>query len=158
MRFIVIVLFSVAGTFAFSVQGQIFSKKVNRLDESGKRTGKWITYWDEEEKIPMSYATYKDGREHGVSKEYHNNGRLRLKFRYRKDRIRVKYYTRERKLEQKGWSRLEYNAEDTHYYWHGKWKFYDTTRRKIIRVSHYEFGEEVAPPGTSGSVSTGTTE
>lgn len=158
MRLIVLVLITFTGTFAFSVQGQIFSKKVNRLDENGKRTGKWITFWDEEEKIPMSAATYKDGREKGVSKEYHNNGKLRLKFRYHKDRIRVKYYTRDRKLEQKGWSRLEYNAEDTRYYWHGKWKFYDTTQRKLIRVRYYEFGEEVSPPGTLDSISSGSSE
>ena len=122
--------------------GQFWKRKLNRLDEEGRRTGKWITYWDEEEKIPMSKARFERGREVGVSKEYHANGNLRLKFRYQRDRIRVKYYSQDRKLEQKGWSVIEYNVNDTHYYWHGKWKFYDTDR-KLQRVSHYSNGEEV---------------
>jgi antitoxin component YwqK of YwqJK toxin-antitoxin module len=133
--------------FFFSLQGQCWKKDVNRLDEEGRRTGKWVSWWDEEEKVPMSRARFRDGREVGVSKEYHYNGKLRLKFRYARHRIRVKYYSQERKLEQKGWSVIEYNEADTHYYWHGKWKFYDA-RHRIQRVSYYSNGEEVAIPGT----------
>jgi antitoxin component YwqK of YwqJK toxin-antitoxin module len=124
---------------------QFWKKKLNQLDEDGRRTGKWITYWDEEDKIPMSKASFKEGREVGVSKEYHANGNLRLKFRYHGDRIRVKYYSQDRKLEQKGWSVIEYNEKDTHYYWHGKWKFYSPSR-KIQRISYYSYGEEIATP------------
>ena len=91
----------------------------------------------------MSMAYFKDGRETRLSKEYHINGKLRLKFRYYKDRIRVKYYTESRKLEQKGWSVIEYNEDDTHYYWHGKWKFYNNGR-KLERVALYENGEEIS--------------
>ena len=120
---------------------QLFNRHINQLDENGRRKGKWITYWDEEKRIPMSKATFENGREKNVSKEYHMNGNLRLKFRYHKDRIRVKYYSKERKLEQKGWSVIEYNTEDTHYYWHGKWKFYNENR-KLERISFYSNGEE----------------
>ena len=131
---------------ALPVKGQFWTKKLNRLDENGKRTGKWITYWDEDKTVPMSMARFKNGREVGVSKEYHANGKMRLKFRHQKNRIRVKYYSQDRKLEQKGWSVIEYNEIDTHYYWHGKWKFYDANR-KIDRISYYSKGEEIAPPG-----------
>jgi len=127
-------------------QAQLFNKSLNEFDEQGKRKGKWITFWDEEEKIPMSKARFKDGREVGVNKEYHINGNLRLKFRHYKKRMRVKYYTENRKLEQKGWSIIEYNAEDTHYYWHGKWKYYNS-KRKIERICHFENGREVVPSG-----------
>lgn len=123
--------------------GQFLKREKNQYDDNGKRKGLWISYWDDEEKIPMSVATYKDGYEVGVSKEYHQNGNLRLKFRYNINRIRVKYYDEERKLEQKGWSVIEYNEVDTHYYWHGKWKFYDK-KGKLERIGTYEKGEEIA--------------
>lgn len=130
---------------AFPASAQFWKRKMNRLDQDGRRTGKWITFWDEAKRVPMSKARFKEGREVGVSKEYHINGNLRLKFRYHSDRIRVKYYTADRKLEQKGWSVIEYNETDTHYYWHGKWKFYGPGR-KLQRVSHYSNGEELAMP------------
>ncbi len=130
--------------FLIPAQSQFFRKSINKVDENGRRKGKWITYWDEEEKVPMSKATFNNGREVGVSKEYHINGKLRLKFRHQGDRIRVKYYDEQRRLEQKGWSIIEYNESDTHYYWHGKWKFYNK-RRKLERIAFYENGEEVHP-------------
>lgn len=124
---------------------QFFKKQGNRVDEQGKRKGVWKSYWDEEDKVPMSMARYKDGREVGVSKEYHINGKLRLKFRHQNGKIRVKYYDEDRRLEQKGWSVIEYNEEETRYYWHGKWKFYDENR-KLVRIACYEQGAEVEDP------------
>ncbi len=123
-------------------QAQLFHRKVNRYDENGKRTGLWVNYWDDEKKIPMTKNHFKDDRETGVCKEYHNNGRLRLKFRYYKDRIRVKYYDENRRLEQKGWAVMDFTEKDIHYYWHGKWKFFDKNR-KLLRVALYRNGEPV---------------
>ncbi len=77
--FILIPVFSTA---------QLIHKKVNRYDENGKRTGLWVNYWDEDEKIPMSKNHFKD---------------------------------------------------DIHYYWHGKWKFYDQDR-KLIRKTIFKDG------------------
>jgi antitoxin component YwqK of YwqJK toxin-antitoxin module len=137
-------IFSVYGC---SIYSQLFHRPINQYNDSGRREGLWISYWDEEKKVPMSLAHYKNGYESGVSKEYHINGKLRLKFRYYKKRIRVKYYDAEaagRKLEQKGWSIIEYNKEDIHYYWHGKWKFYDMNG-KVSRIASFQFGEEVIP-------------
>lgn len=129
-------------TIVLPARSQLFKKHLNQLDENGLRKGNWITYWDDEKEIPMSKARFENGREVGVSKEYHMNGNLRLKFRYHKDRIRVKFYSKDRRLEQKGWSVIEFNEEDTHYYWQGKWKFYDD-RRKLARIAYFEKGEEV---------------
>lgn len=124
-----------------SLQAQLFKKKTDQYGEDKKRTGWWISYWDDEEKVYMSKAKFAAGEEIGTSKEYHQNGNIRLKFRHQKNRIRVKYYSEYRKLEQKGWSVLEYNAKDTHYYWHGKWKFYDE-KRKLVRTAFYQNGAE----------------
>ncbi len=122
--------------------GQLCPKKINRFGEDGLKTGKWITYWDDDKKIPMSKAKFEHGRETGVSKEYHQNGQIRMKFRHYKNRIRVKYYNKDGQLEQKGWARMDYSENDVHFYWHGKWKFFDDNR-KMIKVSYYENGEEV---------------
>ncbi len=58
---------------------QLFRKKVNRYDESDKRTGLWVNYWDEDEKIPMSKNHFKDDIHyywHGEWKFYDQDRKL----------------------------------------------------------------------------------
>jgi len=134
---VLIILFS-------NLQAQLFHRKTNQYDTSGKRSGLWITWWDDEARIPMSKARFKEGKETGVSKEYHQNGTLRLKMRYFKhNQVKVKYYNENRQLEQKGRAVFEYNRSDIHYYWHGNWKFYDT-HHKIKEFAIYYKGEELS--------------
>ncbi|MCD4697539.1 MAG: hypothetical protein K8S16_15025 [Bacteroidales bacterium] len=125
-----------------NLQAQLFSKKLNNFNEEGLKEGLWKIYWDEEKNVPMSKAHYKDGRETGVNKEYHISGKLRLKSRYDKKRIRVKYYYENRKLDKKGWAIMEYNENDIHYYWHGKWKYYNENG-KLIKIADYRKGKIV---------------
>lgn len=136
------IILAISFSGIFTAEAQLFKKSINAYDDDGQRKGKWISYWDEEESVPMSKAKFKNGREIGVSKEYHINGILRLKFRHAPQRMRVKYYDENRKLESKGWAIMEYNEADTHYYWHGKWKYFNT-KRKIERISYYEHGKEM---------------
>lgn len=140
IRWVILLMFFLFSSASYC---QFFGKNKNKYDENGNRKGLWITYWDDEEKTPMSVARFKNGYEAGVSKEYHQNGNLRLKFRHHKNRLRVKYYYEDRKLERKGWSVIDYNEADTHYYWHGKWKFFNENR-KLNLVSHYLDGKEVS--------------
>ena len=137
----IVFLAIIAICYMGSLQAQLFKKKINQYGEDKKRTGWWISYWDDEEKIFMSKVKFEAGEEIATSKEYYQNGNIRLKFRYQKTRTRVKYYSEDRKLEQKGWSVLEYNKKDTHYYWHGKWKFYNE-KRKLVRTAIYQNGAE----------------
>ena len=124
--------------------GQFYKRKINAYNENGQRTGLWLTYWDDDEKVPMSRTIYKNGYENRVSKEYHQNGKMRLKFRYFKDgRLKVKFYNEDRVLEAKGGAVIEYNKADTHFYYQGKWKYF-SSKRKLIRVGWYEHGKEVA--------------
>ena len=137
------IIFIIILTFGWiNSYNQIFNRAINEYDENGKRKGLWTAYWDEEDKIPMSRAKFKDGYEINVSKEYHQNGKLRLKFRYYKNRLRVKHYNQNGQLEAKGWAHLEYNKQDSRFYFHGKWKYYDE-RRKLIRIGWYENGHEI---------------
>ncbi len=119
---------------------QIFKRKFNKSDENGKRQGLWISYWDDDEKILMTKYHYKNGWETYTCKEFYDNGKTRLKFRYYKNRIRVKYFDKDRQLTQKGWSKWDITEEDLHYYWDGKWKFYDEDK-KLVKVEIWEMGE-----------------
>jgi len=136
-------LLSVIFLFSTASYGQFLKRPKNQFNENGKRKGLWITYWDVDEKIPISKTKFKDGYETGKSKEYLQNGNLRLKFRYQKNRMRVKYYNPNGTLEKKGWAVIEYNKVDTHYYWQGKWKYYNENR-KIERISFYENGRDIS--------------
>ena len=126
---------------ALGLEAQLFKKKINQFDKDGLRTGLWKTYWDEEKKIPMSIANFEKGRETGICKEYHNNGKLRLKSRYIKGKIRMKYYGENRKLISKGWAVIDYTSGDIHFYWHGKWKYFNK-HHQLVKISIYENGNE----------------
>lgn len=127
--------------FGSNLKAQLFKKKINQLDQGGLRTGIWRTYWDDEKKLPMSFAHFEKGRETGVCKEFRNDGSLRLKSRYDQTRIKIKYYDEKRKLEKKGWAIINYTTEDIHFYWQGKWKFFNKNH-KLIKTCFYENGQE----------------
>jgi hypothetical protein len=61
---------------------------------------------------------------------------------YYKNRIRVKYYFENGRLDHKGLSKIDYSGQDKHYYWHGKWKFFDN-ERSLNRTAIYENGKEI---------------
>lgn len=119
---------------------QLFHPNLYEFDDNGKRHGRWIEYYDNNSTVVSSNIKYRHGYEDGICRFYHPNGELRLKWRYYKKRIRAKYYYESGKLEQKGWSKIEYGGEDTHYYWHGKWKFYDENK-KLVRTANYKNGK-----------------
>lgn len=119
----------------------LFNQQTNSIDTCGLRQGMWKTYWDDAGSIPMSKAWFKDDKEY-MSKEYHCNGRMRLKMKWYDERIKVKYYDTLRVLEQKGWARYESSSKEIHYYWHGKWKYFEN-KRKQARTTQYRNGEEV---------------
>ncbi|MCF8367692.1 MAG: hypothetical protein K9G76_01525 [Bacteroidales bacterium] len=121
---------------ALHLQAQFLSRKTNQFNNNGLKQGKWISFWDETCMIPRSIAVYKNGKETGKCYEYYRNGEVRLKFRYQLNRIRVKYFSEEGIRQQKGWAIMEYTKDDTHYYWHGKWKFYDE-HGKLINITFY---------------------
>lgn len=123
--------------------GQFRQPKINLLNDNGSREGLWIDYYDEENNIISSKIRYKNGNQTGICKFYHPNGNRRLKWHYYNNRIRVKYYFENGRLDQKGWSKIDYSGQDTHYYWHGKWKFFDD-HRKLIRIGFYQNGEEIS--------------
>ena len=127
---------------SFSLSGQILHRKMNAYNSEGKKDGLWITPFPNDSSQISSREHYKDGYEKGVCKHYHSNGVIRIKWRYYKNRIRAKYFSEARQLELKGWSKIDWTTPQIHYYWHGKWKYFDENR-KLINVAWYENGDEV---------------
>jgi len=119
-----------------------FKLEVNRYDAQGRRQGKWITWWDDDHKIPMNIERYKDGRERGRCRYYYMDGTKRLQFNAYKDgRMKVKYYTESGRLEKKGWAVMKYDPTEIRYSWNGSWKFYENGR--LVKKTVYKMGEEV---------------
>ena len=137
-------IFLLIGIFCFlascSINNNLLHKKVNQRDENGLRKGIWISYWDDNQKIPMSKAWFKNDKEY-QSKEYHINGKLRLKMKWKKDGwIKVKYYDTLRHIEEKGTARIEFNKDDIHYYYEGWWKYFNS-KHKLIAKRLFSIGE-----------------
>ncbi len=114
-------------------------KYYNKMDENGKRTGLWLSHWDTEKTVYHSKFHYKNGRETGVNKMYNQDGKLVAKERHLKGRIKMKSFNKSGKLQRKGWARIDFNAEDLHFYWDGRWKFYGEKHR-LTGISVYEKG------------------
>lgn len=122
---------------------QFWKRKLNQVDNESRKKGLWIDYWDKDKKQIMTKYHFKNGRETKVCKNFHPNGKISIKFKYIKDRIKVKYYNEEGKLTQKGWSIIKYE-EKIHYYWHGRWKFYEPGHR-LVRKALYMNGALINP-------------
>lgn len=138
MRFTIIILLIALSLPAYA---QFWKRKTNQFDENGKKHGFWVEYLDSEHVDISGKGKFEHGRESGKWIHYHFNGKRRLKYKYLKDDIKVKYYYTNGKLEQKGRARIEYTKKDVHYFWEGEWKFYDDKRR-LQKVMLYEDGIE----------------
>ncbi|MFC2106973.1 hypothetical protein ACFLRY_01430 [Bacteroidota bacterium] len=123
------------------VNAQFFKKKINQFDSEGQRKGEWIEYWDKDEQHISAKGKFENGDPVGKWKYYHYEGKRRLKFKYQKDRIKVKYYHESGRLDHKGWARMEYTEKEIHYFWEGLWKYY-SPKGKLVRTALYENGEE----------------
>lgn len=124
--------------FSLPADAQLFKK--NKKQDS-LRSGKYIEYGYEDTTVVVTKGRFKDGRPCKTWKYYYEDGIIRMKIKYR-DRLKIKYYTQSGRLNQKGYAMLDFNAADTHFYWHGIWKYYDD-RRKLYRIAIYENGAEV---------------
>jgi Uncharacterized protein conserved in bacteria len=118
---------------------QFFHRKVNKFDKNGLRQGLWISYFDSDKKAIAGIERFKDGKEFGVCRYYHPNGKLRLKFKFRNNDIKVKYFDEKRKLTSKGTAIMENTTKEIHYYWVGQWKFYGQ-RHHIKSIAIYQKG------------------
>jgi len=128
-------------TLSIGSYAQFFSRKVNQLDEKGRRQGRWITWQDSARRLPSSKSWFRDGMEYRTTRYYHPNGKTRLKLKYKGDSIiRVSYYDTLGHLTHKGRALRLYSPTEIRYCWDGEWKYYDG-RGKLINAVIYRKGE-----------------
>jgi antitoxin component YwqK of YwqJK toxin-antitoxin module len=123
-----------------SVEAQLFRKHKKPANDS-LRSGKYCEFWDSDSSTISVKGNYDKGLACKTWKYYYSDGTLRMKVKYR-DNLKIKYYTLSGKLDQKGYAVLDLNAKQIHFYWHGRWKYFDD-RRKLYRIAQYENGVEV---------------
>lgn len=124
--------------FTIPAEAQLFKK--NKKQDSLK-SGRIIEYGGDDSTTIVTRGRFKNGRPCKTWKYYWDDGTMRMKIKYH-DRLKIKYYTTSGRLDQKGYAMLDFNAADTHFYWHGRWKYYDD-RRKLYRIALYQDGAEV---------------
>jgi antitoxin component YwqK of YwqJK toxin-antitoxin module len=98
--------------------------KLNQMVNK-QREGKWITI-DTLDSIYNTNGKYSKGKEIGTWK-YFYNGRLVQKEKYHKSICNTTFYYPNGKIMKKGNTKSESNEKEDHWYYLGKWYFYDKT-------------------------------
>lgn len=105
------------------------------------RDGKYYEYWDKDSTKINARGHFCAGTPCKTWKYFNSDGTRRMKVKYR-DQLKIKYYSASGKLNKKGFAMLDINSQEVHFYWHGRWKYYDK-RRKLYRIAIFSYGEEI---------------
>lgn len=100
--------------------------------------GKFVSV-DSLEYLYVIKGRHKKGVQVGKWKYYYNSI-LDRKEIYKGNTCFTKYFHKNRKLKQKGYTKIEYKKVETHWYYHGNWKYYNS-KRKLIVIKNYQKGE-----------------
>lgn len=122
---------------------QVYSqKKINRYNKHGQRTGKWITYNDSAKLSKSIEGRYRNGNSKGTFYFYTLGGILERKEVTRFKILKTSLYYADGKVQFKGKARIDNEIDKIHYYFFGKWTYYDTTGQ-ILKYVYYEKGKQV---------------
>ena len=116
------------------------AQKINRLNKNGERTGKWITYIDDEKKIKSFEGKFRSGNTKGKCYYYNNDGLLNRTEISRFKKMKTTFYHPNGNLKLKGNARFENLPDKIHYYFYGKWKSYNESG-KLDKYCFYEQGK-----------------
>jgi antitoxin component YwqK of YwqJK toxin-antitoxin module len=108
--------------------------KINQM-VNHQREGMWITT-DTLDSIYVTKGRYRKGAEIGTWKYFYNN-RLVQKEKYCKSICKTTFYYPNGKIMKKGTTKMESNAEGDHWYYFGKWSFYDKNG-KLDSIEDYK--------------------
>lgn len=126
--------------FLFFFIFEASAQKINRLNKKGNRTGKWITYIDDEKKIKSFEGKFRNGITSGKCYFYHNDGILNRREINRFKKIKTTFYYPSGNVKLKGNARFENLPDKIHYYFYGKWKAYNDSG-KLVKYYFYEQGK-----------------
>ena len=113
------------------------SKHVNQYKD-GRKNGKW-TYKSK----PGGYSVgkYRKGIEKGTWKYFEQDKLYRVE-RHRGNTSSIKFYYPGGRISSKGETRMDTTLTDVHWYYHGKWTYYNE-RGKVTEIRTYEKGKIV---------------
>lgn len=118
--------------FFVACKESFYLGRINHEDKEGNNHGLIITWWDDEQNVPMMKNWCIHGKRIWKTKTYHSNGKLSLKIIPRGEKLRVKYYDTTGEITHKGWAKVIINEKETRYYWDGLWKYFDENHRDTI--------------------------
>ena len=130
-----IILFSV-----LTAKAQLFRKHQSDTLQTSK-TKKYYEFWDKDSTSLSAKGKFCQGAPCKTWRYYYKDGTRRKKVKYG-ERLKIKNYFQNGRLETKGYAILVLDAERIHFYWTGPWKYYDK-KRKLYRIALYENGQEV---------------
>ncbi len=119
-----------------------FPQQLNRFNKKGERTGKWITYSDSAKTKKIFEGKYKRGNTVGHCYYYTMDGILERKEVPRMKKIKTTFYYPKGITRCRGNAKVENLPNKIHYYFYGRWKYYDTNG-VIQKYIFFEKGSEV---------------
>ncbi len=117
-----------------------FAQNLNRLDQQGRKTGRWITYADSAKTIKLFEGRFRKDKPKGKSYFYTNSGVLDRIEKNRFRKLKTTFYYPNGLVRLRGNARLENLPDRVHYYYYGQWKAYDDSG-KLVKYYYYRKGE-----------------
>lgn len=126
--------------FLFSLNSaDLPGQMLNRFNKQGHRTGKWITYTDSTKTKKLAEGRYKDGNPVRKFKYYTMEGVLEREEITRFKVLKTTFYYPDGTRHFKGKARIDDKTDKIHYYFFGRWKYYDE-RGKLQKYCYYQKG------------------
>lgn len=114
----------------------------NKLDKQGQRTGKWTTYLDSAKTVKSFEGRFRKGNPVGTCYYYKMDGVLERKEINRFKILKTTFYYPDKTKRLKGQAKIDNTSEKIHYYFYGKWKYYDEAG-KLLKYCYYDKGQLV---------------
>ncbi len=113
------------------------NQKINKV-----REGYWIENYQLGKDEYKSTGSYKKGNP--IRKwKYLKNDTVYQKEKYRKNICKTIYFHKNGKIMQRGQSKIEFSNGETHWFYFGKWFYYDENE-KLIKIKNYENGKVIS--------------
>jgi len=107
--------------------------KINQTKDH-QREGKWVTI-DTLDYIYITKGKYHKDTEIGIWKHYYDKKMIK-KEKFHKGSSYIKYYYPNGKIMKKGHTRSDSNEKEDHWYYYGKWYFYNE-KGKLDSIKTY---------------------
>lgn len=118
----------------------LLSQRTNRFNKHGQRQGRWIVYTDTSKTLKLVEGRYRNGNAVGKFYYYTMQGVLERKETSRFKKLRTTFYYPNGTVRLKGKARIENTPEKIHYFFYGKWRYYNE-EGKLLKYCYYESGK-----------------